>query len=145
MLDCFSKLFLLAALNIFIFAKTDLWLCSPISSMAGSDPSTTNYPGKIPPGPDISNDIYENFEKESSNSWFTKLVSGKKKETGKKSWEGPVLIVICSSDILVKISGISCAIKAFVFRHHPTWNCRCSSQVTVSLTSLIWFLPSFCY
>lgn len=37
-------------------------------SMAGSDPSTTNYPGKIPPGPDISNDIYENLEKESSNS-----------------------------------------------------------------------------
>ncbi|XP_024018849.1 phosphoglycerate mutase-like protein 1 isoform X1 [Morus notabilis] len=37
-------------------------------SMAGSDWSTINYPGKIPPGPDISSDNDENLEKESSNS-----------------------------------------------------------------------------
>ncbi|KAL5541241.1 hypothetical protein UlMin_042714 [Ulmus minor] len=39
-------------------------------SMAGSDPSTTNYPGKIPPGPDLPSDVAKenNVEKEGSNS-----------------------------------------------------------------------------
>ncbi|KAL7199607.1 hypothetical protein ACSBR2_021821 [Camellia fascicularis] len=29
------------------------------SSMSGSDPSTTNYPGKIPPGPDLPSDVVD--------------------------------------------------------------------------------------
>ncbi|PON75887.1 Histidine phosphatase [Parasponia andersonii] len=39
-------------------------------SMAGSDPSTTNYPGKIPSGRDLPGDITndKNLENESSNS-----------------------------------------------------------------------------
>ena len=54
--------------------------------MAGSDPSTTNYPGKIPSGLDrprvIAND--KDLDNESSNSSFTKF--GKRKEEKNESW-----------------------------------------------------------
>lgn len=43
-----------------------------LSSMAGSDSSTTNYPGKIPPGLDLPSDIADGkLENEARNSGLT--------------------------------------------------------------------------
>ncbi|XP_028105357.1 phosphoglycerate mutase-like protein 1, partial [Camellia sinensis] len=44
-------------------------------SMSGSDPSTTNYPGKIPPGPDLPSDSVDkkNLKQAKLNSGWKKL------------------------------------------------------------------------
>ena len=63
----FELYFKLTALTVLVLDSYDN---SPISSMAGSDPPTTNYPGKIPSGIDLPSDIANDnhLENESSNS-----------------------------------------------------------------------------
>lgn len=43
-------------------------LLSPLCSLVGSDSSTTNYPGKIPQGPDLPSDIADEKQSEKGAS-----------------------------------------------------------------------------
>lgn len=56
-----------------IYTVQDSYDLSSFASMIGSDESTTNYPGKIPPGLDLPSDAVDEkkLEKWGSDSGFT--------------------------------------------------------------------------